>query len=111
MDQPAGADHSLVELPSDIKEHWHDVGREVYCAYPVGDVSGGFNPNWYLAQCNPVSRSRREITRPRRRFWYHRGEYVVVAYQPGKIPVGDVFLCESDGVKLRGRSRYRHRAS
>lgn len=96
---------SLVELPSDIKENWHDVGREMYCAYPVGTVEHGFNPNWYFAQYNPAGRSRREITRPRRRFWYHPGEYVVVAYESQKIPVGDVFLCGSDGVRLLGTAR------
>lgn len=113
MDQlcrPQAQRRTIAEFPSDHREHWHDVGREFRRAYPVGNSQRGFNASWALIRERTYVETipcRREITPPKRRFWYNPGEYMLVSYEPAKTPFGDVYYCGADGVVRLGTSRDR----
>lgn len=103
---PEANRRTLALMPGDIKEHWHDVGRAFENAYLVGTSERGYDANWWLAIQSPWGfPCRREITRPKRRFWFNPGDYVIAKTEPSKIPGGDVFYCGTEKVVLLGSAR------
>lgn len=106
--EPQADRQSIAIRPGDIKEHWYDVGRAIENAYPVGSSERGYDANWPMIPQRPFSwgpQCRREITRPKRRFWFNPGDYVIATTQRSKIPGGDVFYCGAEQVVLLGSTR------
>lgn len=109
--EPQAERRTVAIMPGDIKSLWHDVGERFESAYVVGTAERGFDSGWTIQVRHPAhwgSKNRREITPPKRRFWYEPGEYILVSPTLAKTPYGDIYRCGPSGVELIGTARAGH---
>jgi hypothetical protein len=109
--EPQAERRTVAIMAGDIKSRWHDVGERFDSAYLVGTAERGYNSGWTIQVRHPahwLSKNRREITPPKRRFWYEFGDYVLVSPTLAKTPHGDVYRCGPDGVDMIGTARAGH---
>lgn len=109
--EPQAERRTVAIMPGDIKSRWHDVGHRFESAYVVATAERGFDSGWTIRVQHPahwLSKSRREITSPKRRFWYEPGEYILVSPTLAKTPFGDIYRCGLDGVDMIGTARAGH---